>query len=200
MRVGCTHDPSAVRCVGIHPRRNRCFQSSVLKVASIPTRGRSLAASARWNGLRSACAWRSTPPAPSRRQRWSADRWARHASHAAVRGSMTDGACHNDRGPTTTAFPRGTDTLAPAACHGQGDLGRGDLLVTTLQSHVARCSVTSFIWQTMPRPTPWGCPAHLPPARRPAASRWNRALGAGRHATGPTPGHRWQRRRSARRG
>jgi hypothetical protein len=34
------------------------------------------------------------------------------------------GAFHNDRGPATPAFPRGTDTVAPAELHGQGKAER----------------------------------------------------------------------------
>jgi hypothetical protein len=43
------------------------------------------------------------------------------AGRAQRSGDMTDGAFHNDRGPATPAFPRGTDTVAPAERDGQGE-------------------------------------------------------------------------------
>ena len=42
-------------------------------------------------------------------------------------GDVTVGAFHNDRGPTTPAFPRGADTVAPAELHGQGEAERARL-------------------------------------------------------------------------
>jgi hypothetical protein len=48
----------------------------------------------------------------------------RDAGRAQRSGDQTVGAVHNERGPATPAFPRGTDTVAPAELNGQGEAER----------------------------------------------------------------------------
>ena len=128
-----------------YPRRNRCFQSSVGKVAA-----------AREGGAA---------------QRRSADHCARPMSRTVVRGFEADGAFHSDRGPANPAFPRWMDMVAPVPWHGQGRPGwnGGDEGTRTPDPLLAKevLSQLSYIPTVGANGT---APAALPPADRKTAT------------------------------